>query len=120
MLHLFKLAQRLSADTLRRRKRRGKLRVCRLQLLQTAELAVILIVLHRRRVEHIVKAVCLLQLTRQLLNFLLWIHGSSSKPKYAAGTCPTITVSATRTLESTETSWLPSTVISEMVTLISK
>ena len=80
MLHLFKAAQCLPADAFCRRQGRGELRILRLQLLQPAKLFVIFIVLHGRGVQHVIKPVCLLQFPSQFFDFLLWIHGSSSKP----------------------------------------
>ena len=72
--HLDKFAQRLPADAARRAERRGILRVLRFQLLELAELVVIVIVAHLRGVEHVIKVSGVLKLPGQLFDLLLRFH----------------------------------------------
>ena len=72
--HLDKFAQRLPADTACRAERRGILRVLCFQLLELAELVVIVIVAHLRVIEHVVEISGVLKFPGQLFDLLFRFH----------------------------------------------
>ena len=76
--HLLEGLQRLSTDSLGRRIWSNKLRVGPLQLLQPAELVVVVVVRHTGVILYIVLVVGLLQLPAKGLDLLLNVHQSSS------------------------------------------
>ena len=72
--YLDEFAQRLPADTARRAERRGILRVLCFQLLELAELVVIVIVAHLRVIEHVVEISGVLKFPGQLFDLLFRFH----------------------------------------------
>ena len=72
--YLDEFAQRLPADTACRAERRGILRVLCFQLLELAELVVIVIVAHLRVIEHVVEISGVLKFPGQLFDLLFRFH----------------------------------------------
>ena len=78
MAHLLKLAQQLAAHPLCGRIRGDLLRMLLLQILQTAQQMVVLIVRHGGRVQHIVEIPIGVEGLPQLFHFFTIVHGTSS------------------------------------------
>ena len=72
--HLDEFTQRLPADAPRRTEGGRILRILRLQLLQPAQLVVVIIIAHLRVIQYIVEIARMLQLFCQLFNFLFRFH----------------------------------------------
>ena len=105
MAHLRKGVERVAADVLRRRIGRGILRVRRLKLFEPAHERVIFKVADLGRVLHIIKKICMFQLTAQRQDLFAYIHVVYSTSTYVWGTLPTMTVSASRMLVPTVSVW---------------
>jgi len=80
MRHLLELGQRAATDALRGRIRRDFLRMCRLQILQTAQHVVVLVVGDGGLIQYVIAVAVGIQGVPQLLHFLSVVHSVTSYP----------------------------------------